>query len=264
MNKKLISLFMAAVTAVSLSVSVFAASASHSELDVDTNLGIPKINMKWPTTAGVVFNPYKMKVKYDLPSAANGTDSVTVDNADGDDSTVISPELVFTNEGESDVSVKVTASVTAAALNDGGDTHLTSDNQTVSEKIKFASAPIRQPSYDSEGNFDPGETENVVLLYLEVGHTDDYVNWTYADSYDQSNASQMLLSNTETSKKLFTVSKKNGDNTNVAHLKICGDMAIAPTIGWDQIALTETIDVKLVFDASPVAPLPEVSKVTAS
>lgn len=262
MNKKLISVVMAAATALSLSVSAFATSAadpSHKELDVDTQLSTPTINITWPTTAGVVLNPYKMKVKY-APGSGGKPGTVTDDTtASADDSTIISPEMQFQNKGNSEVAITVTGSVSATTtFNDKGES-LGNDEEgnaitAVSKKVTFATAPIKQPSYDKTGKLVAGETKNLVLIYLEVGELDaSSKKYTYSGAYDKNNANQMILSTKDTSKKLFTIPAKTG----TANVKVCGDVATAPTIGWDQIAKTETVNVKLVFDASPVAPLPE-------
>lgn len=262
MNKKIISAVLVIAAALSMSASAFAASAAdptHHETDVETEMSIPVINITWPTSASVVLNPYRMKVNYtDETGARSGT---SVSGAEADSSTIISPELVFSNKGSSDVAITVTGSVTATTtVNERGELlgvdKFNNPITAVSSKISFATSAIEQPSFDSEGNFIAGETDNVILLYLEVGQpvTDNGgTTYTYTGVYDENNNNQMLLGTKNTSKKLFTIPAENGS----ANIKICGDMSTNPTIGWDRIADTEEINVKLVFDASPVAPVPD-------
>lgn len=270
MKKKIISAVLVIAAALSMSASAFAASAAdpaHHETDIDTKMSIPVLNIKWPTSASVVLNPYKMKVKYtDIDTVR--TFEASPDDASADSSTIISPELVFSNKGSSDVAITVTGSVSATTtVNDKGISlgvdEYNNPITAVSNKISFASGPIEQPEYDSEGNRVAGETGNVVLLYLEVGQpvTDNgTTTYTYSDSYDENNDNQMLLGTNNTSKRLFTIAAKNG----TANIKICGDMSIEPIISWDKIAQTENIDIKLVFDASPVTPRSDNSAEAAS
>ena len=63
----------------------------------------------------------------------------------------------------------------------------------------------------------------------------------------------MILTTKDTTKALFNVAAKTG----VANIQVRGDVATAPTLGWDKVAKTDGINVNLIFDASPVAPLPE-------
>ena len=295
MCKKMISAVLAAATALSLSASVFAAETtdpSHKALDVGTVVSTPTINVTWPTAAAVVLNPYKMRVK--VTAAAGKAPTIADDTAakeDGD--TVISPELTFLNKGNSEVQISVTASVAAYTTvdkngnalvdKDGNPTNslATGDKAPwdatapsgqkdadgnpilgkaitgLSSKITIATAAIKQPTWDAKGEkLVAGETKNSVLIYVEAAT--ETVNgskkeYTYAEAFDTKNTNQMLLNNKDTTKALVNVAAKTGE----ARIQVRGDVATAPTIGWDKVAKTDGIDVKLVFDASPVAPLPE-------
>ena len=284
MCKKMISAVLAAATAISLSATAFAAETadpSHKAMEVGTLVSTPEIKMTYPTVAAVVLNPYKMKVA--LTATAGKDPTVKADASKGDDSTVLSADMTFTNGGDSAVQITVTGSVTAvttvdskgnALLNADGEAtdSIGSNGQAVDEngknvsatsKITFATAAIKQPTWDTKGEkIVAGETKNSVLLYVEVGESavsGSTVTYTYSGAYDSKSDKQMLLSNKETKKALCTlgVSDTKDKTANVAQMKVCGDVATAPTLGWDQVAKTDSIKVALVFDVSPVAPLPE-------
>lgn len=287
MYKKIVSAVLAAATAVTFSASAFAASTtadpSHKEMDVGTLVSTPAINITWPTTAGVVLNPYKTKIKVTLaagkaPSVAD--DTATTNKGD----TVISPELVFSNKGNSEVQISVTGSVNAYTTvdkagaplldKDGNPTNSLATGDQVAwnptggtdksgapitgltSKITIATAAIKQPTWSGVGDsakLTAGETKNSVLLYVEAGTPDATGKvFTYADSFDTKNTRQMLLGTKDVTKALFTIAAKTG----VQNAQVRGDVATAPTIGWDKVAKTDGISVKLVFDASPIAPLP--------
>ena len=296
MCKKMISAVLAAATAVSMSASAFAATTtadpSHKEMEVGTLVSTPTINITWPTVAAVVLNPYKMKVKVTAtagkaPTVADGT--AATDPTD----TVISPELVFSNKGNSEVQISVTGSVAAYTTVDkngnalvdkeGNPTNsLATGDQApwdatapsgqkdsegnpilgkaitgLTSKISIVTAAIKQPTWDAKGEkLVAGETKNSVLIYVEAGTETTEGSkkvYTYADAYDAKNTNQMVLNNKEATKALVNVAAKTGE----AHLQVRGDVATAPTIGWDKVAKTDGITVNLIFDASPVAPLPE-------
>ena len=296
MNKKLISAVLAAATALSLSASAFAAETadpSHHAMDVGTLVSTPTINMTWPTVAAVVLNPYKMKVKV---TATAGKAPTTADDtaATAKNDTVMGPEMTFANKGNSDVSIIVTGSVSLWTTVDSKgnplvdkDGNPTKSNATgdkapwdatapsgqknedgspilgkvitsgMTPKISLATTAIKQPTWDAKGEkIVAGETKNSVLLYIEAGtatKTGSTTTYTYADAFSTTNTSQMLLTAKDTTKTLATVEAKTG----TINLAVRGDVATAPTIGWDKVAKTDGFDLNLVFDVSPVAPLPE-------
>lgn len=289
MYKKIVSAVLAAATAISISTSAFAAETtdpSHKAMEVGTLVSTPTINITWPTVAAVVLNPYKMRVK--VTAAAGKAPTVADDTSmkvDGD--TVLSPEMVFSNKGNSEVQISVTGSVAAYTTvdkngnalvdKDGNPTNslATGDKApwdaatskaitSLTSKITIATAAIKQPAWDSSGTkLVAGETKNSVLLYVEVGTPvveGSKTTYTYASGFDTKNTNQMILSTKDTTKALFTVAAKTG----VANIQVRGDVATAPTLGWDKVAKTDGVDVKLVFDASPVAPLPPKPEVTTA
>ena len=191
MCKKMISAVLAAATAISFSASAFAAETtdpSHKAMEVGTLVSTPTINITWPTAAAVVLNPYKMRVK--VTAAAGKAPTVADDTAakvDGD--TVISPEMVFSNKGNSEVQISVTGSVTPwttvdakgeALVNADGDptdslgkngqaVDANGRNVSATSKITIATAAIKQPTWDAKGEkIVAGETKNSVLLYVEA------------------------------------------------------------------------------------------------
>lgn len=287
MYKKIVSAVLAAATAVTFSASAFAASTtadpSHKEMDVGTLVSTPTINITWPTAAAVVLNPYKMKVKV---TVAAGKDPTVADDTalkvDGD--TVLAPELAFQNKGNSEVQISITGSVNAYTTvdkagnalvdKDGNPTNSLATGDQVAwnptggtdksgapitgltSKITIATAAIKQPTWSGVGDsakLTAGETKNSVLLYVEVGTPDAAGKvFTYSGAFDAKSTNQMILNTKDTTKALFTVAAKTG----VQNIKVCGDVATTPAIGWDKVAKTDGISVKLVFDASPVAPLP--------
>lgn len=293
MCKKMISAVLAAATALSLSASVFAAETtdpSHKAMEVGTLVSTPTINITWPTVAAVVLNPYKMKVKV---TATAGKDPTVADDttATAKDDTVMGPELTFANKGNSEVQISVTGSVSlwttvdakgnALVDKDGNPTksNATGDKAPwdatapsgqknedgtpilgkaitsgLTPKISLATTAIKQPTWDAKGEkIVAGDTKNSVLLYVEAGTPDATgKTFTYADTFSTTNTSQMLLTAKDTTKALVTIAAKTG----TANLQIRGDVATAPTIGWDKVAKTDGFDLHLVFDASPVAPLP--------
>ena len=296
MNKKIISAVLAAATALSLSASAFAATTtadpSHVELDVASTIASPVIAIKWPTNAGVALNPYKMKV---TPTVTAGKIDVKDDASKGTDDTIICPDLVIDNStGTSSVSIIATASVVAyttvdkngdplkdkdgnpttsiavgdakavvADLNTDGTQKTEADGTTLkwkaatpaALKTSFVSAAIKQPTWvkDSKGEYklQAGETKNAVLLCL-VGAVSTGTN-TYAfGDLDVKGENVLVLSNKEATKSVLTVAAKGK-----GCIKFRGDVATTPTIGWDQVKKTEGIKVNVIFDASPVAPIPE-------
>ncbi|MDE6725401.1 MAG: hypothetical protein K2J79_07325 [Ruminiclostridium sp.] len=294
MNKKLISAVLAAATALSLSASAFAAETkdpAHQVMEVGTLVSTPTINITWPTTAAVVLNPYKMKIK--VTAAAGKAPTVADDTtATAKDDTVMSPEMTFSNKGNSDVQISVTGSINAYTTVDKNGNPLVDKNGQptnslatgdeapwdatapsgqkdgdgnpilgkaitgLTSKISIVTAAIKQPTWDAKGEkLIAGETKNSVLVYVEVAtetKEGSKVTYSYANGYDVKNTNQMVLNTKETTKALFNVAAKTG----TAQVQVRGDVATAPTLGWDKVAKTDGVKVNLIFDASPVAPLP--------
>lgn len=231
---------------------------------------VPTIDITWPTTAGVVLNPYKMKIK--MTPSADGKAPVIVEDPNGKGETLLSNELSFINNGSCEVNVSVTGSVTAVTTVDSSGNKLVDSEgnpvTTPSEQIIIATAPIKQPEWNSEGtSIIQGDTNNSVFIYLEASDKLDATgkNGVYTGVYDSKNKNQMLLTIQETTKDLFSISAKEGSKAGVTNLKIFGDISTAPSVGWDKVAKTDNIKIILVFDVSFVTsasenPLPEESE----
>lgn len=262
MTKKLISAFLAAAAALSFSASAFAESTSH-EIDVDALMMIPAVNITWPTKAKIILNPYQMSV---APTSAEYSGS--------EYDTLISPELSVTNNGETEIQINVSGSVTPWTTVDengrllrdknGKETNsiATGSRAAVDQintdkrinavsKITVADDAIVHPGYDANGEYSTGDTENKVLVYIEVP---DKI-YGYAGGYSKDNPNQILLGTDKVSDRALTVIEA-GDT---AKIKLCGDVSTDPIVPWLEVADTDGIDIHLIFSASPVAPLPEKS-----
>lgn len=262
MTKKLISVFLAAAAALSFSASAFAESGSH-EVNVDALMMIPAVNITWPTKAKIILNPYQMSV---APTSAEYSGS--------EYDTLISPELSVINNGETEIRINVSGSVTPWTTVDekgrllrdrnGKETNslATGSRAAVDQtntdrlinavpKITVADDIIVHPGYDENGEHSAGETENKVLVYIEVFDK----AYGYAGGYSKDNPNQILLGTDKVSDRALTVIEA-GDTVKI---KLCGDVSTEPTVPWLEVADTDGIDIHLIFSACPVAPLPEKS-----
>lgn len=251
MTKKLISAFLAAAAALFFSASAFAENDPH-EIDVDALMMIPAVNVTWPTKARIILNPYKMSV---APTSAEYSGS--------DNDTLISPELSVVNNGETEIQINVSGSVTPWTTVDVNGRLLRDRNGKETNSIATGSrAAVDQTNTDKLINAVPkitvaddaiitGETENKVLVYIEVPDK----TYGYAEGYSKDNPNQILLGTDKVSDRALTVIEA-GDT---AKIKLCGDVSTEPAVPWLDVADTDGIDIHLIFSASPVAPLPEKS-----
>ena len=213
---------------------------------------VPTINVTWPATAGVVLNPYKMKIN--MTPSSDGNNPIISEDPEGKGETVLSNELAFVNNGDCDVNVSVTGSVYAVSNVDN------SGNTSPSKKITIATSPIKQPEWNATGtDIIAGEAKNSVFIYLEASDQLDSsgTKGIYAGEYDSNNKNQMVLSTRETTKELFSISAKKGDRAGVTNLKIFGDISTDPAVDWDVVAKTDSVKISLVFDVSLADPLSE-------
>lgn len=237
-------------------------SESEGSGSDDPLVEVPTINVTWPTTAGIVLNPYKMKIKMTLSS--DGNKPIISEDPNGKGETVLSNELAFINNGDCEVNVSVTGSVYAVSTVDSNGNVLL-DGQgnpatTPSSLITIATAPIKQPEWNAGGtDIVEGDRRNSVFIYLEASDQLDSTGTQgiYSGEYDSSNKNQMVLSTGETTKELFGISAKNGDKAGVTNLKIFGDISTDPAVNWGVVAKTDRVKVSLVFSASLAEPLPE-------
>lgn len=261
MTRKLISAFLAAAAALSFSASAFAFAESNShEIDVDALMMIPAVNITWPTKAKIILNPYQMSV---APTSAEYSGS--------EYDTLISPELSVINNGETEIRINVSGSVTPWTTVDENGRLLRDRNGKETNSIATGSrAAVDQSNTDKlinavskitvaddviahagNGEYGAGETENKVLVYIEVPDK----TYGYAEGYSKDNPNQILLGTDKVSDRALTVIEA-GDT---AKIKLCGDVSTEPAVPWLEVADTDGIDIHLIFSASPVAPLPEKS-----
>lgn len=262
MTKKITAIVVAAASALSLAVSASAATGTTINkgttsfgVDATALMAIPPVTITWPTAAGVILNPYKMKV--DIPTAsitattkvAGSTKNTAVDYS------ILSPELKFVNTGLADVAITVSSfSAEAKTVKAADGTVL--DTPTAST-IKFATTAIKHETVkESTGAVTAGDVTNSVLLFLEVATptvddtTGKITGYTYTNSYSSTNKQQLIAGTTAAPKnavKFFNVPAKGAVNGE-AHVMVCGDMSYNPTVPWSQIALTDEISVSMVFD----------------
>lgn len=215
----------------------------------------PTINVIWPTTAGIVLNPYKMKIN--LSVSADGSRPVIYDDPGSSGDTILSNELAFINNGDSKVNISVTGSVYAVStVDDSGNTMMDDQGNPVttpSKMITIATTPIAQPHWNDYGtDIISGEARNSVFIYLEA--TDRLVpgetKGIYSGYYDSRNENQMLLSDTETTKDLFSISPMEDGKAGITNLKIFGDVSTDPIVDWETVTKTDTIKISLIFDVS--------------
>lgn len=260
MIRRLISVFLAAAAAFSFSAAALAEDNSH-EIKVGALVLIPTVNITWPTKTGIILNPYQLSV---APTSAeySGTER----------DTLISPELSVTNNGETEIQITVSGSVTPWTTVDetgkklrdkyGKETNsiATGSKAAVDQtdtdklinavsKITIADSAIAHPGYDSNGEYSKGETGNSVLIYIEVPDE----TYGYAEGYSKDNANQILLGTDEVRDRTVTVIESGG----TAKMKLCGDVSTEPDIPWLEIANTDGINIHLIFSASPVSPITE-------
>lgn len=231
---------------------------AENNITVDVTITeVSTINIVWPTSVGVVFNPYRLKIKMTESEADH---SVTfAESSDGSSETVLSNEMSFINKGDTEVKVTVKGSVSAVTTVDSnGKTLYDSEgNPTTrpSTNIVFTDEPINL------FNIGNASRKNAILLYLEATTQFDSSgqHGVYSGVFDKRNENQMLLGTEETTKNLFNIAPKNGDKDGVTNLKICGDMETEPDIGWDIVSKTDKINIILVFEAVPVESPPDES-----
>lgn len=222
---------------------------------------VPTINVTWPTTAKVVLNPYKIKIKM---SSSDGQEPVISEDPEAKGETILSNELAFVNNGNCKVNVFVTGSVSAVTTVDSkGNALVDSEGNPVtmpSKQITIATSPIQQPVWDSSGtNEIDSDKNNSVFIYLEASDRMDSTgkNGIYSGAYDSSNENQMILSTVETTKNLFSISPKEDGNAGVTNLKIFGDVSTSPAVSWDLVASTDNIKISLIFNVVPAQTPPK-------
>lgn len=274
MKKKIIAVVLAAASALSLTTSVSAAGgkttisgngtgtnsmtgSTNMTIEATALMAIPAVTITWPTAAGVILNPYRMKV--DIPTSGltektsiKGSTKVTAR-----DYAILSPELKFKNTGTAKVAITV-SQFSAEALTVKADDGTALATPTASTKVSFTTDPIKHEIHDN-GTIEQGETANKILMYLEVGTPayDDNgrlkTEYDYTDSYNKASQKQLVAGTPDTpatKTKFFEIDANNGE----ARIMVCGDMAQNPTVPWTRLAGTEEVNVKIVFDVMIATP----------
>ena len=253
MKKKIIAVVLAAASALSLTTSVSAAGgkttisgngtgtnsmtgSTNMTIEATALMAIPAVTITWPTAAGVILNPYKMKVDIPTSGLTEKTSIKGSTKATAVDYIILSPELKFKNTGTSKVAI----------------------TPVPSTKISFTTDPILHEKH-TNGSIQQGETENKILMYLEVGTPayDDnnrlLPNYNYSGTYSKSSQKQLVVGTTDTpaaKTKFFEIDANNGE----ARIMVCGDMAQNPTVPWSRLAGTEEVNVKIIFDVMLATP----------
>ena len=259
MKKKIIAVVLAAASALSLTTSVSAAGgkttisgngtgtnsmtgSTNMTIEATALMAIPAVTITWPTAAGVILNPYKMKVDIPTSGLTEKTSIKGSTKATAVDYIILSPELKFKNTGTSKVAITVSG-FSANAMTVKGD-----DGSALATPVPSTNGSIQQ-----------GETENKILMYLEVGTPayDDnnrlLPNYNYSGTYSKSSQKQLVVGTTDTpaaKTKFFEIDANNGE----ARIMVCGDMAQNPTVPWSRLAGTEEVNVKIIFDVMLATP----------
>lgn len=171
------------------------------------------LDIIWPTSTYVIINPYGMEL--------NVSDGVTTNES------VISPEMIIVNNGNTDVSINVTGSVSV----------VDKESNAVNDEIKFAD------EYYSE------ETDSL-LLWIEATKESGIYNC----EYDNTSAAQLALSPREMTKRLITIPSDGG----AGYLKIRGEVTVAPNTNWDKVVTGNEVNVAIAFEAKATPKVKEV------
>lgn len=274
MKKKIIAVVLAAASVLSLTTSVSAAGgkttisgngtgtnsmtgSTNMTIEATALMAIPAVTITWPTAAGVILNPYKMKVDIPTSGLTEKTSIKGSTKATAVDYIILSPELKFKNTGTSKVAITVSG-FSANAMTVKGDDGSALATPVPSTKISFTTDPILHEKH-TNGSIQQGETENKILMYLEVGTPayDDnnrlLPNYNYSGTYSKSSQKQLVVGTTDTpaaKTKFFEIDANNGE----ARIMVCGDMAQNPTVPWSRLAGTEEVNVKIIFDVMLATP----------
>lgn len=171
------------------------------------------LDIIWPTSTYVIINPYGMEL--------NVSDGMTTNES------VISPEMIIVNNGNTDVSINVTGSVSV----------VDKISNAISDDIKFTN------EYYSE------ETDSL-LLWIEATKESGIYNY----GYDNTSADQLALSPREMTKRLITIPSDGGEG----YLKIRGEVTVAPNTNWDKAVTGNEVNVAIAFEAKATPKVKEV------
>ena len=206
--KKFVSLVLASVMALALSVPAFATPSYSDALSSNTayegELKAPTIKISVPDSGKVILNPYKM----------------TFTPAGGDETSdqIVSAPLYIASA--TDVALTVDATVTG----------------TAPTGVTFATATTQGTK---------AVTTKSVFMFFEIKTATDGSTspFTTASTYDSKSTSQILVSAKAASKKgVITLPATDGTNATYAAYRLTGDLASSPVEAWtDADAVTATV-----------------------
>lgn len=166
------------------------------------------MDITWPTSTYVIINPYGMEL-----NTKDG--EVTAEK-------VISPEMIIVNNGNTDISINVTGSVSVADK----------INHIENDMIRFA----------DDAEYYSYSEDDSLLLWIESAK----ISGGYSYGYDNTSAAQMILGTRSMTKRLLTIPSDGGEG----YLKIRGDVTVAPTGSvWDNAIAGNEINVAIAFEA---------------
>lgn len=217
MKKKIASFALAAVCAMSMGTSAFAADTEVSApdattgkysatVDSTTTVKTPTIKITVPGDLGVAINPYQIEVSVDSEDLSDPISSKT---------------HYLTNESDVPIKVGVTAS---AALGTGSNAVIATTN-------------ITKPD---------AETKKSVFAYLRVAESAD--NSTALDLSDGYQKTDVIFTNKATTTDNLYTMPAGADTATYAAYRVGGVVATNPASAW---GATDTIDYKIVFNFTP-------------
>lgn len=209
MKKKVLSFILASAMMVGSALTVCAAdtdiasaedAAAGAEITGSSEMNLPTIKITVPTTANIVINPYKMSYKDDTTGLEGN-------------SQIISAQQEISSLSNVAVAVNVKELTTTGVSDD-----ITIQTAALTSKITTKSA----------------------FLYLEVVGADTEGKYTFAEAYNKSSASQVVIPNYVENGKVEKASKDaivvlpKSDETNAtkAAFKINGEVVANP-VGSD-------------------------------
>lgn len=175
------------------------------------------IDITWPTSTYVIINPYGLELN--------------TKNGEITDEKVISPEMIIINNGNTDVSINVTGSVSVEDIIDNIE----------SDMIRVAD--------DSEYYYNETEDDSL-MLWIESAN----VSGDYSCGYDNTSMAQMILGTRTMTKRLLTIPSDGGEG----YLKIMGDVTVAPTGSlWNYGVEGNEINITIAFEAKALPKVKE-------
>ena len=224
--KKFVSLALALVMVLALSIPAFASDTSKTvdapggtaTTNVAATINELTVKVTVPTTGEVIVNPYKMAV-----TVGEG------DDAAENKAQIIAAPLAIVSE--SDIALSVDVTVSAKAAKGSG--------------VVFATAPISTAT--------KVPTTKSVFMYLDAKVVDDEAAAAAATAaaYDKTSKTQVAVSTSAVTKAgILTLPAGTEDAASVGAVVLAGDAVEAPATSWTE---SDTFDVTIVFSFNPIA-----------